>query len=915
MASIIRVKRSPTSGNPATLGAGELAYSALAGTQENGGDRLYIGFGTETAGDAANHYVIGGKYFTDMLDHVAGTLTASSALIADASSKLDNLKVDNLDLNGNTISSTDTNGDITLTPNGTGKTVLNNVYINGTSDSLAEFIFDTVGGAVTGTAGQILVTNSDGSNTSTLSLINTAVTAGSYGSATAIPVFTVDAQGRLTAASTASITTTLGIAGDTGTDSVALATDTITFVGGTGITSAVAAVGTATSVTFDIDNTVATLDGTQTLTNKTLTSPAINSPTIGSAGATFNGSTSGTITVLATAIAGSNSLTLPAATDTLVGKATTDTLTNKSINLANNTLTTTSAQLATAISDETGSGVVVFNNSPTLITPTLGAATATSINGLTISSSTGTLTIANGKTLTASNTLTFTGTDTSSVAFGSGGTVAYVADKLSAFAATTSSELAGVISDETGSGALVFASSPTLVTPTLGAALATSVTATSGNMTVGAASGNNSVNLVPTGTGTVDVANKRITSVAEPTQSSDAATKNYVDAVKTGLDVKDSVIVTTTGNLTATYSNGTSGVGATLTNSGTQAAITIDSRVLVVGERVLVKDQTTALQNGFYKVTTVGTVSTNWVLTRTVDADEDSEITPGAFTFVEEGTVGANNGYVCTNVGAITVGTTAITFVQFSGAGSVIAGDGLTKSGNTLNAVGTNNRISISADAIDISSSYVGQATITTLGTIGTGTWQGSVIDGAYGGTGVANTGKTITIGGNLTTSGAHTTTLTTTANTTLTLPVTGTLATLAGTETFTNKTLTAPVIATIVNSGTLTLPTSTDTLVGRATTDTLTNKTITGAIITTGSINNTPIGASTTNTGAFTTLAASGAVTLTSATDASALGTAAVVLSGGLSVAKSMFVGINITGAGAGTSTLDGFNIDGGTY
>ncbi|CAB4170824.1 hypothetical protein UFOVP909_150 [uncultured Caudovirales phage] len=912
MASIIRIKRSSVTGNPATLGVGELAYSALTDNGSNGGDRLYIGMGTETSGNAANHFVVGGKYFTDMLDHTPGTLTASSGLIVDASSKLDNLKVDNLDLNGNTLSSTDTNGNILLTPNGTGKTVVTNLFIGNDTTSIAEFIYDTVGGAVSAGTG-ITVTNDDGLNSSTISITNTAVTAGSYGSATAIPVFTVNAQGQLTSASTASITTTLGIAGDTGTDSIALATDTITFAGGTGITSTVTSA--TNTVDFSIDNTVATLDGTQTLTNKTLTSPAINSPTIGSAGATFNGSTSGTITVLATAIAGSNSLTLPAATDTLVGKATTDTLTNKSINLANNTLTTTSAQLATAISDETGSGVVVFNNSPTLITPTLGVATATSINGLTISSSTGTLTIANSKTLTASNTLTFTGTDTSSVAFGSGGTVAYVADKLSAFAATTSSELAGVISDETGSGALVFASSPTLVTPTLGAALATSVTATSGNMTVGAASGNNSVNLVPTGTGTVDVANKRITSVAEPTQSSDAATKNYVDAVKTGLDVKDSVIVTTTGNLTATYSNGTSGVGATLTNSGTQAAITIDSRVLVVGERVLVKDQTTALQNGFYKVTTVGTASVNWVLTRTVDADEDSEITPGAFTFVEEGTVGGNNGYVCTNVGAITVGTTAITFVQFSGAGSVIAGDGLTKSGNTLNAVGTNNRISISADAIDISSSYVGQATITTLGTIGTGTWQGSVIDGAYGGTGVANTGKTITIGGNLTTSGAHTTTLTTTANTTLTLPVTGTLATLAGTETFTNKTLTAPVIATIVNSGTLTLPTSTDTLVGRATTDTLTNKTITGAIITTGSINNTPIGASTTNTGAFTTLAASGAVTLTSATDASALGTAAVVLSGGLSVAKSMFVGINITGAGAGTSTLDGFNIDGGTY
>jgi hypothetical protein len=517
----------------------------------------------------------------------------------------------------------------------------------------------------------------------------------------------------------------------------------------------------------------------------------------------------------------------------------------------------------------------------------LGVATATSINGLTISSTTGTLSIANGKTLTASNTLTFTGTDTSSVAFGAGGTVAYVANKLSVFAATTSAELAGVISDETGTGALVFASSPTLVTPTLGAALATSITATSGSLALNAAAGNNSVNLVPTGTGTVDVANKRITSVAEPTQSTDAATKNYVDAVKTGLDVKDSVIVTTTGNLTGTYSNGSSGVGATLTNSGTQAALTIDSRVLTVNERVLVKDQTTGLQNGFYKVTTVGTASTNWVLTRSTDADENSEITPGAFTFVEEGTVGGQNGYVCTNVGAITIGTTPITFVQFSGAGQIIAGDGLTKSGNTLNAVGTTNRISISADAIDISASYIGQATITTLGTITTGTWTGSVIAGQYGGTGVANTGKTITLGGSLSTIGSFTTALTATANTTLTLPVTGTLATLAGTETFTNKTLTSPVIATIVNTGTLTLPTSTDTLVGRATTDTLTNKTITGAIITTGSINNTPIGATTTNTGAFTTLNASGTITAQG----------------------------NITGAGAATSTLDGFNIDGGTY
>ena len=124
MASVIKTKRSASTGAPTALAQGEMAYSFLGGTQSNGGDRLYVGTGTETGGEAANIDVIGGKYFADMLDHVTGTLTASSALLVDANSKIDILNVDNITLNGNTISTTNTNGDLTLSPNGSGDVIV-----------------------------------------------------------------------------------------------------------------------------------------------------------------------------------------------------------------------------------------------------------------------------------------------------------------------------------------------------------------------------------------------------------------------------------------------------------------------------------------------------------------------------------------------------------------------------------------------------------------------------------------------------------------------------------------------------------------------------------------------------------------------------------------------------------------------
>ena len=162
-------------------------------------------------------------------------------------------------------------------------------------------------------------------------------------------------------------------------------------------------------------------------------------------------------------------------------------------------------------------------------------------------------------------------------------------------------------------------------------------------------------------TGNVDINSNKLTNVTDPTSAQDAATKAYVDAVKTGLDVKDSVKVATTANITL---------------SGTQ---TIDGVAVSADERVLVKNQSTGSENGIYDCK-----AGSW--SRSSDFDANSEVTSGAFVFVEQGTASADAGYVLTTDGTITVGTTALSFTQFSGAGQITAGDGLQKSGNTLSA-------------------------------------------------------------------------------------------------------------------------------------------------------------------------------------------------------------------------------------
>jgi len=184
---------------------------------------------------------------------------------------------------------------------------------------------------------------------------------------------------------------------------------------------------------------------------------------------------------------------------------------------------------------------------------------------------------------------------------------------------------------------------------------------------------------------------QRITGLAEPTAAQDAATKNYVDNVSAGLDPKASCRAATTANITLS------------------APQTIDGVAVIAGNRVLVKDQTTVSTNGIYVV-----AAGAW--TRATDADVSAEVTSGMFTFIEEGTLNATSGWVLSTTGAVTLNTTALTFVQFSGAGSVSAGTGLTKTGNILS----------------ISTGYVGQSSITTLGTVGTGTWNATAISATY---------------------------------------------------------------------------------------------------------------------------------------------------------------------------------------
>ena len=379
MANLTRIKiltTGATTSAPSNIKTGELAYSYVAGTQANNGDRLYIGTGTESGGVASSVDLIGGKYFVGLLDHVHGTTTASSALIVDAQKHVTELNIGSLALeasggSGQVVTSISTSTSLAGASNSQLVTALAaKTYIDSvvTAQDL-DFQGDT-GGALSidldsetlTISGDTGITTSGSGNTIEIDLDDTAVTPGSYGSNTQIPTFTVDQQGRLTAAGQVAVATALTVDGDAGAQDVNILTDDLQILGTTNeIETAVTKVGTDVKVVVGLPNDV-TVGNDLTVT----TDLVVGSNKLTVAGATGNTVVDGTLQVNGNVSLGNatsdtvviaGNLTVQGTTTTV--ESTTVTLDDPVIALADNTSSNTSDGLDRGVRFKWGTGSAV----------------------------------------------------------------------------------------------------------------------------------------------------------------------------------------------------------------------------------------------------------------------------------------------------------------------------------------------------------------------------------------------------------------------------------------------------------------------------------------------------------------------------------------------------------------------------
>ena len=728
MATTIKIKRSTGSTAPSSLSAGELAYTGGSGTYSNGGSRLYVG----NPSDASN-LVIGGKYFTDALDHAPGTLTASSAIIVDADSKIDNLLVDNLQLNGNTITATGAmnltaSGNIVLSHNGTLDLSTQSNSITMLDNNAAAIDFNEGGTSylklVTTDSSEKVVIGKDTTFANDVSLLSDA----------AVLNFGADSEVNLTHVA------------DTG---LLLNSDNVLQFRDSAITIGSSADGqldivadtelqiTAPTVELNSDAQILAfgVDGDVTLTHVADTGLLLNSGSViqfRDSALNIGSSVNGQLDIAADVELEITTPTVALNTDGQVltfGADDDVTLTH---------VADTALRINDGMAFEFRDGDLSINSSTDgqldidadaeleITAPVVDINASTSVNisnDLKLDSDSSVLSFGadDDVSLThiADTALRFNSSiglqfrdGDLSVSSPSDGVLAIAADTEVDITASNidingNADISGSlnvgsttmstakVSDLTNNRVVIVGTSGELEDDANFTFDGTNLAVTGGidvtgdldvdnvnvnGNTVSTTDSNGDLLLSPNGTGTVKVPAGYKDRAGFTSDS--LVSKEYVDAVKQSLDIKDSVRVASTENID---------IANDLENGDT-----LDGVTLATGDRVLLKNQSTASENGIYVVVASGAAS------RSEDANASADVTSGMFVWVEEGTANADQGYVLTTNDTINLNTTSLTFTQFSGAGQITAGIGMTKSGNTLNVALDNITIEDNSDSLRI---------------------------------------------------------------------------------------------------------------------------------------------------------------------------------------------------------------------